>query len=158
MYRLLFLLSVIIFASCNHATQTNAPAESFNLDSAKAHILKMNESYSQRFTSNDSMFYVNRYCVDAAVYSPNMPAVLGRDSIRSFFYNGGQNTEAKIELPAGQIYGNKDLVLEEGSYNFPDGKGGSFDKGKFIAIWKMEDGVWKLYREIWNSDLLPPKQ
>lgn len=158
MNRLLFFLSLIFFASCNHATQTNAPAESFSLDSAKAHILKMNESYSQRFTSNDSMFYVNRYCADAAVYSPNMPAVLGRDSIRSFFYNGGQNTDAKIELHASGINGNTDFIIEDGSYNFPDGKGGSFDKGKFIAIWKMEDGVWKIYREIWNSDLMPPKQ
>jgi len=44
------------------------------------------------------------------------------------------------------------IWLEEGSYDFPDGKGGSFDKGKFIAIWKQEDGRWKLFREIWNSD------
>jgi ketosteroid isomerase-like protein len=54
-----------------------------------------------------------------------------------------------------EIYGNEDLVVEEGTYNFPDGKGGSIDKGKFIAIWKQEDGKWKLYREIWNTDITP---
>jgi hypothetical protein len=47
------------------------------------------------------------------------------------------------------------MVVEEGDYVFPDGKGGSFDKGKFIALWKPEDGKWKLYREIWNTDITP---
>jgi hypothetical protein len=36
---------------------------------------------------------------------------------------------------------------------FPDGKGGSVDKGKFIALWKQEVGKWKMYREIWNYDI-----
>jgi ketosteroid isomerase-like protein len=58
-------------------------------------------------------------------------------------------------LPIGNIYGNESLVVEEGTYNFPDGKGGSFDKGKFIALWKQEGGKWKLYREIWNTDMPP---
>ena len=113
----------------------------------------MNESYSERFMTNDTAFYVARYCTDAQVYSPGMPAVMGRDSIRAFFYNNGNNKEAKIELPAGNFYGNADFVIEDGTYSFPDGKGGNVDKGKFIAIWKKEDGVWKLYREIWNTDM-----
>lgn len=116
----------------------------------------MNESYSDRFTSNDSAFYVERYCTDAEVYSPNIPAVKGREAIRKFFYNEGNNKEANIELPAGNFYGSNELVIEEGTYNFPDGKGGSADKGKFIALWKKENGKWKLYREIWNSDNPPP--
>jgi ketosteroid isomerase-like protein len=89
------------------------------------------------------------------VYCPSVPAVIGRDSIRAFFYAGGNNGEAVIELPIGSVYGNEDLVVEDGTYNFPDGKGGSVDKGKFIALWKQEDGKWKLYREIWNTDLPP---
>lgn len=158
MKKLLFILPV---AFSLFACQSNQPGKNssgtFNLDSAKAHIIKMNESYSERFTTNDSAFYVTRYCTDAEVYSPYVPAVKGREAIRKFFYNNGNNKEAKIELPAGNFYGNNDLVVEEGLYNFPDGKGGSVDKGKFIALWKKEDGTWKLYREIWNTDLAPQK-
>ena len=33
---------------------------------------------------------------------------------------------------------------------------GSVDNGKFIAIWKQEDGKWKLFREIWNTNNAPP--
>ena len=122
------------------------------MDTVKAHIIHMNISYSERFLTNNTAYYNSRYCKDAQVYSPGVPAVVGRDSIISFFYQNGTNKETKIELPAGNFYGTEDLVVEEGTYNFPDGKGGSFDKGKFIALWKKEDGKWKLYREIWNTD------
>jgi len=153
----MLLLLTVSLLSCQSkdsgkTTKSDLMASGFSIDSVKAHIIKMNESYSERFMTNDSLFYVVRYCANAEVYSPNMPAVKGRDAIRKFFYNDGNNKEAKIELPAGNFYGGPDCVVEDGAYNFPDGKGGSVDKGKFIAIWKHEDGKWKLYREIWNTD------
>lgn len=154
-YYLSLLLAVILFSctSRNTGKKSNRP---FSIDSVKAHIIKMNESYSQRFMSNDTAYYADRYCKDAQVFSPGVPAVVSRDSIIKFFYGDGSNTDATIELPIGDVYGNEDMVVEEGTYNFPDGKGGSLDKGKFIALWKEEDGKWKLYREIWNTDLMPP--
>jgi ketosteroid isomerase-like protein len=156
MRTILFIMLAASVAGCNSTSTSNAPAATnFNLDSVKAHITEMNKSYGRRFTTNDPAFYKERYCKDAAVYSPNIPAVVGIDSIISFFYVGGNNNEAIIELPPNNIYGNADLVVEDGTYNFPDGKGGSVDKGKFIALWKQEDGKWKLYREIWNTDLPP---
>ena len=154
MKNILLLLLVATLYSCE-PKKTSKATTLFSIDSAKAHILKMNESYSQRFMTNDTAFYISRYCKNAEVYSPGVPAVKGREAIRKFFYNGGSNKETRIELPAGNIYGNEDLVVEEGTYNFPDGKGGSVDKGKFIALWKKEDGIWKLYREIWNTDITP---
>lgn len=149
---LLFLLAASIIA-CNSNTTAKTTNSNFNIDSVKAHIMKMNESYSERFITKDSNYYSQRYCKDASVLCPGVPVVTGLDSIISFFYGDGTNTGAKIELPVGSVYGNEDLVVEEGTYNFPDGKGGSLDKGKFIALWKKEDGRWKLYREIWNTDL-----
>jgi ketosteroid isomerase-like protein len=153
---ILFLLLTAAIISCQSKKAGEAAKSAFSIDSAMAHILKMNESYSQRFTTNDSAFYVERYCHDAEVYAPNMPSVKGREAIRKFFYNDGNNKEATIELPPGNFYGGPDYVVEDGTYNFPDGKGGSADKGKFIALWKQEDGKWKLYREIWNTDMMPP--
>ena len=158
MRTILFVMLAAYVAGCN-PTPTSIASEStnFNLDSVKAYITEMNKSYGQRFKTNDTAFYKERYCKDAAVYCPNLPAVVGIDSIISFFYGGGNNKETIIELPPNNVSGNADLVVEDGPYNFPDGKGGSVDKGKFIALWKQEDGKWKLYREIWNTDLPPSK-
>lgn len=151
---LLLLLAGGLFA-CGSNGHDHPAAGTFSIDSVRLHITEMNKTYGKRFTTNDSGFYVSRYCKDAEVYCPGLPAVKGREAIRSFFYSNGTNTDTNIELPPGNIYGNGDMVVEEGAYNFPDGKGGSVDKGKFIALWKQEDGTWKLYREIWNTDLAP---
>ena len=154
----LFIAAAIIMFSCNDKTDDKKVVEeTFDIGPVKKHIYEKNKTYSKRFTTNDSLYYVENYCADAQVMSPAVPAVKGREAIRKFFYSDGQNKEAKIELPDGNIYGDADLIIEESTYNFPDGKGGSADKGKFIALWKQEDGKWKLYREIWNTDLSPQK-
>jgi ketosteroid isomerase-like protein len=153
--RIFLIIAITAYLlSCNEQ-QAVTEASAFNLDSVNNHIAEMNKTYGQRFVTKDSIFYVNRYCKDAEVYAPGLPAVKGRETIRSFFFQGGEGREMVIELPTGNFYGNEDLVIEESTYNFPDGKGGSVDKGKFIAIWKQEDGKWKLYREIWNTDVAP---
>lgn len=144
--------SLIFLAACKENETAKLPAKTFDIAMVKNHIIEMNKSYSKRFTTGDTVFYNERYCKDAEVYCPGVLPVKGRDSIISFFYGNGTNKEAVIELPIGNVYGNEELVVEEGLYNFPDGKGGSVDNGKFIALWKQEDGKWKLYREIWNSN------
>lgn len=153
MRSLFFFSFAIMIAACNQPQKTETTSAVFDMEAVKKHIAEMNKTYGNRFLSNDTAFYIERYCKDAEVYSPGVPAVKGRDSIRSFFYQNGNNKEAKIELPPNTIYGSESLVVEEGTYNFPDSRGGSFDKGKFIALWKQEDGKWKLYREIWNTDI-----
>jgi len=155
MKNIALILLTIIFFNCQPNKTAKVDQNTFSIDSVKARISKMNESYGERFMTGDTAFYAIRYCKNAEVYSPGMPAVRGLGAIISFFYQGGANKEAKIELPLGNIYGNEELVVEEGTYNFPDGKGGSIDKGKFIALWKREDGTWKLFREIWNTDNAP---
>ncbi len=156
MKKFLFLPVTFLLASCgDHGEENEQKKNSFDIGVVKSHIIEMNKTYSNRFMTNDTAFYNDRYCKEAEVYSPGVPAVKGRDAIREFFYSNGANKEAKIDLPPGNFYGDEDLVVEEGSYDFPDGKGGSVDKGKFIALWKQEDGKWKLFREIWNSDIPP---
>jgi ketosteroid isomerase-like protein len=145
-----------LLAACN--TKSTTTASTFSIEPVKVHIAEMNKNYGYRFTHNDTAFMAARYCANAEVYPAEHPVIKGRDSIRTYYYDGGKNVEIRIVITATNIYGSADLVVEEGSYDFPDGKGGSFDKGKFIALWKEEDGKWKLYREIWNTDLDRVKQ
>jgi ketosteroid isomerase-like protein len=42
---------------------------------------------------------------------------------------------------------------EEGVYEIKTKDGKQLDKGKYIVLWKKEDGKWKLHRDISNSDL-----
>lgn len=152
---LIAAVAAFLYSCGHHDDKTEAKKTAFDIAAVKSHITEMNKTYSKRFTTSDSSFFVDRYCTDAQVMSPNLETVKGREAIRKFFYGDGQFKDVIIELPDGNVYGNGDLVVEESTYNFPDGKGGSVDKGKFIALWKQEEGRWKLYREIWNTDLPP---
>jgi len=46
--------------------------------------------------------------------------------------------------------------VETGKYELFVGDKVSAEKGKFIVIWKEENGKWKMHRDIWNSDAPPP--
>ncbi|MFZ1528033.1 MAG: nuclear transport factor 2 family protein [Ferruginibacter sp.] len=149
-----FLLLLITTAiSCNQNPPADTRQKAFDLEQVKSHITEMNKTYGDRFLTDDTAFYQKRYCKDAQAMPEKMPALVGREAIQHYYYDNGKNRDFKVEIIAGNIYGNEELVLEEGTYNFPDGKGASFDNGKFIAVWKQENGIWKLYREIWNSNV-----
>ena len=151
---LVWVLGAFLFAGCGGTREEKkeAPAPVFDIAPVKDYIGNVNKTYGLRFKTSDSALYADRYCTNAVALPPEAPAVRGRDSIRSYYYSNGANRGLEIVITAEQIYGSAELVVEEGVYDFPDGKGGSFDKGKFIALWKQEEGKWKLFREIWNSD------
>ena len=48
------------------------------------------------------------------------------------------------------------MFSEVGKYELMGDKDMSMDKGKFIVIWKNDNGKWKMYRDVWNSDMPPP--
>jgi ketosteroid isomerase-like protein len=157
-----FFAILVILIACNPTQQNpeneqkaETKKEAFDLELVKKAIADANAVYGKRFIENDPTFYDDKYCDDAIVFPAENPAVSGKENIRKYFYNDGKGKEIKIELSNPNIYGSAELVVEEGTYNFPDGKGGSLDKGKFMALWKQEDGKWKLYREIWNTDIAP---
>jgi ketosteroid isomerase-like protein len=153
MKRLLFtVLPILTLTACGGKKENKETAAPFDLAPIKARIDEMNKTYLRQFTSSDTALYNDKYCADAAVFAPEAPPVRGRDSIRAYYYNNGQNEEITIVIKADTLYGSPQLVAEEGTYDFPDGKGGSFDKGKFIALWKEEGGKWKLFRETWNTN------
>ena len=43
--------------------------------------------------------------------------------------------------------------LETGRYELYDAQNKILDKGKYVVVWKQENGEWKLFRDIFNSDL-----
>lgn len=147
----LFFILMILFANCTEKTDFNS--KKFDLVAVKKIIDSANLNYAQRFTNNDSLWYTQKYCKNACDFPPNEKPICSIDSLRKYFYGDGKNEAIPMLVKATNVYGSQEAVIEEGIYDFPDGKGGSFDKGKFIAIWKEEDGNWKLFKEIWNSDL-----
>ena len=83
----------------------------------------------------------------------NLPALVGRAAIQSFwskFMIAGGND---IQLNTLEVWGDAKTITEEGLYELKSNTGAVLGKGKYIVIWKSINGKWLIHRDISNSDL-----
>ncbi len=156
-----FISTAAIISSCTEATvkqethETSAVVATLNLDSVKGIIAASNKIYGQSFATGDSATFVGSYTSDACISPNNMPKMCGPQSINGFFIEGYKWGIRALSLTSEEVTGSKDAIVEIGKYELFADKNVSLDKGKYIVIWKEENGKLKMYRDIWNSDLPP---
>ena len=46
-----------------------------------------------------------------------------------------------------------ETAYEVGKYTLLGRGGQTLDSGKYVVIWRQEDGQWKLHRDIFNTSL-----
>ena len=150
----LFLISIVMVAAFLPALgQTRE-------DKSTAAVRKAIESSTQKFveafTKGDAPGIAAMYAEGAKVMPPQSPLVQGRRPIQDL-WQGLIDTGAKISLSTTDVESRGDLAFEVGTYKltFTDGK---VDTGKFIVVWKRQKDRWKLFADIWNSDLPIPAQ
>jgi ketosteroid isomerase-like protein len=159
----IFLISSVLFISCSNTanesgtnTATSKEEKStFDLASAKRSIDSTNAVFAGLVSRGDSAGLAAMYTADAKMMGSNMPAASGTAAIKSAF-GGMFSMMGTVDLKPTvvDVWGNADMLVEEGTYTMSQ-KGKEIDRGKYIVLWKMEDGKWKLFRDIFNSDLPP---
>jgi ketosteroid isomerase-like protein len=125
----------------------------FNIDSAKKEIEIANREFIELFNKSDSVGLANMFTEDGKSMEPNEPAFNGRARIQTHYsivMNAGANT---LGLVTTGLWGDENMLAEEGEFTFTDKNGKLLDKGKYIVLWKKETGKWKLFRDCYNSDL-----
>lgn len=127
------------------------------MDSVKAAIDANNAALVSSMKTNDSATFVNLYTKDGCIMSENAPKFCGPAELGQFLAGVQNLGMTDMKLTVTEVFGDNTLVSEEGTYDMIGKDGVSMDKGKYIVTWKKEDGVWKKYRDIFNSDLpVPP--
>ena len=153
-------LAVVLVAgfiySCNTEATKTETAAGFSLDSAKAAIAASNKVFGACFATGDSVAFANCYTSDGCIYNANMPKVCGTAGIQSFLNIGYNSGLRNVVLTTDEVMGGKEAVVETGKYEVFVANNVSVEKGKFVVVWKEENGKWKMHRDIWNSDAPPP--
>ena len=144
---------LILLLLCANIAQSQK--SSFPLTAVRQHIDLANQTYGERFQTNDPRFYEEKYAQDACILPEKMGRICGREAIRAYYYNEGQNRDFRLKVNALEISGGPTEVVEEGTYELADSSGKVLDKGKFITTWVQEKKTWKLRREIWTTDVPP---
>ena len=153
----LFIISIpalLLFASC----KTEKRKESvtiFNLDSAKVAIAESNKTYGSGFAKGDSSLFISKYTKDGCIMPANAPKLCGSQAIGMFFKGAKSNGVQNINLITEEVMGGPEVVVETGTYELLGAANASMDKGKFVVAWKMEDGKWKMHRDIFTTNAAP---
>ena len=119
-------------------------------------IAAANENFMAAFNSGDAARLAALYTEDGQVLPQNSDFVTGRPAIQAFWqasFDMGVN-EAKLEIVEVEDHGN--TAIEISKFTLSGGEGQVLDKGKYIIIWKQENGEWKLHRDIFNSSIPAP--
>lgn len=145
-----------LLSSCNNEGGKTMSSAAFNLDSVKAAIVASNKVYGECFATGDSVKFVSCYTGDACINPPNMPRMCGTQAISGFFNGAAKMGIRNIKLTTEEVYGSDSTATEVGKYDLIGDKDASLEKGKFIVVWKKDNGTWKMHRDEWNSDMPPP--
>ncbi len=153
-----FSIISLAFVACNDKEDADKKDDikpTFDIASAKKIIDSTNAAFGALVAKGDSAGLASFYTADGKMLGSNMPVASGRSQIQSAF-NGLFTAMGPIDLKVtiADAWGNEDLVAEDGTYVMSKG-GKEIDRGKYIVLWKMEDGKWKMFRDIFNSDLPP---
>ena len=147
------LAALLAATGCQRADQApEASAPAFDLAAARQVIQEKNSRFTRAHVVGDSVGMVDIFSEDARVLAPNADPVIGRAAIEvltSEYLKFGI-TEFREETTA--LYGNEDMLIDEGTYVMVYGKAGTVDKGKYLNVWRKVDGQWKLYSNMWNAN------
>ena len=159
-----FLLLTLIFGlvlySCD---QKNNPktefvelkALEFDLNNAKAKILEMNKAFTEAHINGkkDSLIMVNYYTQDAKIFAPNSAPVIGKQAISELTSIYMKYPISEFSEQTTAFYGNEEYLIDEGTYIMSHGEDNIIEKGKYLNVWKQEEGEWKVFSNIWNANM-----
>lgn len=118
-------------------------------------IRKADDAFEQTFGRGDAAGMADRYTRDGMLLPTGSDFIRGKEAIQDF-WQGAMDMgikEAKLDIIEVERHG--DAVTELGRYKLSGAGGEVMDQGKYVVIWKQEDGQWKLHRDIWNTSQAP---
>lgn len=125
---------------------------------------ELREAHVASLNAGDVDAWVACFATDAVQMPPNVPANVGRESIRAWARALLTDFRAGFSLAPEEVEKvGTDCVYERGTYaiTLTPRAGGAArrDAGKYLTLYRrLADGAWVMARDIWNSDSPPPAQ
>ena len=160
MRRICLVILAIVTVACSSNTPSAGGASGVSSDtaSARATIEAANAKFIEAFKRGDKAGLTANYADDAIVMMPNEEAWRGRAGLDKGF--GGFLSQMSFKdgtVTTSDVMVAGDLAVETGTFAWtlqPKSGPEIKDKGKYLTVWKRQaDGVWKIVRDINNTDL-----
>ena len=144
--------TVVFFAvmvvSCGTNTKTELDPQTGFIDvlRARVEIEALGKQFSEKFTAKDSVALARMYSTDGMLGS-----VQGHDALVSAFHrmltHAVENETPTLLFTTHSVTTDDEFVVELGIAQWIGKEGQVKSEGKYLVVWKQEDGAWKIYRD-----------
>ena len=159
----LLIAGVILFiTSCEHTAtdktgtvtaDTDSTTATFDLAKAREWIESDNAKFVEEAKKGDSNALAAHYSSDAWAMYDNSEPFKGTTAIASAWGGAMRMGMKEMKVTTVDVVGNAELLAETGMYEMYGAGNKLLDKGKYIVVWKPENGGWKIYRDCGNSNM-----
>jgi uncharacterized protein (TIGR02246 family) len=146
------LICTVVFLACICLT----PAA--HADGVKAAIEAVNSQFSAAVAKGDGAALAAFYSPDGQVMPAGSDPIRGTEAIQKFMQGALDLGIAAISLKTIEVFGHGPTATEVGEYEQRDKAGKVLDHGKYIVVWQHADGKWKLLRDMFSTNVPPPKK
>jgi uncharacterized protein (TIGR02246 family) len=119
-------------------------------------IVAANANFMTTYKGGDAASMAALYTENGQLLPPNGDFVTGRQAIEGFWQALFDMGIKEVKLESVEVEGHGETAIEVGKFTLKGEGGQELDAGKYIVIWKREDGQWKLHRDIFNSSKPAP--
>lgn len=119
-------------------------------------IAAANDKFMANFKSRDAASMAALYTEDGQVLPPNSDFVTGHEAIQAFWQalmDMGIR-EAKLEIVEVESHG--DTAIEVSKFTLLGESEQVLNQGKYMVVWKQDQGQWKMHRDIFNTSMPAP--
>ncbi|WP_207513786.1 YybH family protein [Longitalea luteola] len=159
---LLLAAGNLFITACENAATENAAnnannanrhtAAAFDLSKARAAIESDNAKFMEEAKRGDSNALAAHYTTDGWLMFNNAEPFKGKDIVSAW---GGviRMGMKDLKITTQDVIGSAEVLAETGTYEMIGANNKTLDKGKYVVVWKPENGTWKIYRDIGNSSM-----
>jgi uncharacterized protein (TIGR02246 family) len=121
--------------------------------SATEGINETNQLFMNAFSAGDAEKVAGFYTTNCRFLPDNGDPVDGRANVQELLQSMMDGGVSSVELITWEVEDCGDTAVEVGRVIMRGDADELIDDGKFIVIWKKEEGGWRLHRDIVNSSL-----
>lgn len=116
-------------------------------------VVNAEQQFMDAFKDKDFASLAQLYTEDGQLFPANNNVVEGHQAIEHFWRGLMDLGIHAVKLKTMEVEGSGSTIHEVGQYTIHSQDGQIVDFGKYIVIWKQQQGTWQLYRHIWTTSM-----
>jgi uncharacterized protein (TIGR02246 family) len=157
----------VVLSACAYPVPAPAGAEEANaaedVEAVTAAINEIWDQYASSLNAGDVDRYMALWADEAMQLPPGSPPVVGKETLRAGLESEVDSVTFDMKINNEEVHVAGDLAVARGTYMATvtpkDGSEEIFIDGKYMTLLKRQpDGSWKIYPDIYNSNVPPVEQ